>query len=95
MCIRDRFGVVALVSPNYMSYFPLRFEINVRASTILGFVGAGGIGYDLRNTISWGKGQNDDAAAIFALLFLTIVAVDQLSSYLRQNLTGHTLLLRE
>jgi len=28
-------------------------------------------------------------------LFLTIVAVDQLSSYLRQKLTGHTLLLRE
>ncbi|MBY8974725.1 phosphonate ABC transporter, permease protein PhnE [Rhodobacteraceae bacterium NNCM2] len=88
------FGVVTQVAPNYMSYFLLRFEINVRASAILGFVGAGGIGYDLRNTISWGMGQFDDAAAIFALLFFSIVMIDQLSSYLREKLTGHNLLLR-
>ncbi|MEM7177597.1 MAG: phosphonate ABC transporter, permease protein PhnE, partial [Pseudomonadota bacterium] len=88
------FGVITQVAPNYMSYFLLRFEINVRASAILGFVGAGGIGYDLRNTISWGQGQFDDAAAIFALLFFSIVLIDQLSSYLREKLTGHTLLLR-
>ena len=89
------FGVVTQVAPNYLSYFLLRFEINVRASAILGFVGAGGIGYDLRNTISWGQGQYDDATAIFILLFLTIVAVDQLSSWLRAKLTGHVLLLRD
>ncbi len=38
------FGIVPQVLPNFMSYFLLRFEINVRASTILGAVGAGGIG---------------------------------------------------
>jgi len=81
-------GVVPQVSPNYLSYGLLRFEINIRASAILGFVGAGGIGYDLKNAISWGKGKYDEAGAIFVLLFLTIVLFDQLSSYFRNKLTG-------
>ncbi|MGJ8546217.1 MAG: phosphonate ABC transporter, permease protein PhnE [Sulfitobacter sp.] len=80
-------GVIPQVAPNYLSYALLRFEINIRASAILGFVGAGGIGYDLRNTMSWGQGKFDEAAAIFALLFLTIVLVDQFSSYARNRLT--------
>lgn len=80
-------GVVPQVAPNYFSYALLRFEINIRASAILGFVGAGGIGYDLRNTMSWGAGKFDEAAAIFLLLFLTIVVVDQISSVLRDRLT--------
>ncbi|MCP4822915.1 MAG: phosphonate ABC transporter, permease protein PhnE [Shimia sp.] len=80
-------GVIPQVAPNYFSYALLRFEINIRASAILGFVGAGGIGYELRNAMSWGKGQYDDAMAIFLLLFLTIVAVDQLSSVVRERLT--------
>lgn len=82
------YGVVSQTAPNCLSYFLLRFEINVRASAILGFVGAGGIGYDLRNTISWGQGRYDDAAAIFILLFLAIVAVDYLSAWMRESLTG-------
>lgn len=81
-------GVIPQVAPNYLSYALLRFEINIRASAILGFVGAGGIGYDLRNTMSWGVGKYDEAAAIFILLFLTIVVVDQLSSILRHRLTN-------
>ena len=80
-------GVVPQVAPNYLSYALLRFEINIRASAILGFVGAGGIGYDLKNSMSWGKGRYDEAAAIFILLFLTIVVVDQISSYFRNKLT--------
>ncbi|WP_417675347.1 phosphonate ABC transporter, permease protein PhnE [Pseudodonghicola sp.] len=80
-------GVIPQVGPNYVSYALLRFEINIRASAILGFVGAGGIGYDLRNAMSWGQGRYDEAAAIFILLFLTIVLVDQLSGSFRDRLT--------
>ena len=80
-------GVVPQVAPNYLSYALLRFEINIRASAILGFVGAGGIGYDLKNSMSWGKGRYDEAAAIFILLFLTIGGGDQISSYYRNKLT--------
>ena len=82
------FGVVPQVAPNYLSYALLRFEINIRASAILGFVGAGGIGYELKNAMSWGQGKFDDAAAIFILLFLTIVVFDQVSSHYRNKLTG-------
>jgi len=81
-------GVVPQVAPNYFSYALLRFEINIRASAILGFVGSGGIGYELRNAISWGQGKYDETTAIFILLFLTIVIVDQLSGVIRHKLAG-------
>lgn len=80
-------GVVPQVAPNWLSYSLLRFEVNIRASAILGFVGAGGIGYELKNAISWGQGRYTEAAAIFLLLFITIVVVDQLSSHYRDLLT--------
>lgn len=83
-------GIIPQVIPNYLSYALLRFEINIRASAILGFVGSGGIGYELKNAMGWGKGKYDEAAAIFILLFLTIVLVDQLSSYIRNILVGES-----
>ena len=79
-----RYGVVPQVLPNYLSYGLLRFEINVRASAILGFVGAGGLGQQLKSQIDWRHG--DDVSAIIALLILTIIAIDQLSSHLRRRL---------
>lgn len=85
-------GVLPQVAPNYLSYGLLRFEINIRASAILGFVGAGGLGYELRNAMAWGPGRFDEAAAIFILLFSTIVFFDQISSRYRNRLTeGHAL----
>ncbi|WP_299989472.1 phosphonate ABC transporter, permease protein PhnE [uncultured Ruegeria sp.] len=79
-------GVLPQVAPNYISYALLRFEINIRASAILGFVGAGGLGYELRNAMAWGPGRFDEAGAIFILLFGTIVFFDQLSSRYRNRL---------
>jgi phosphonate transport system permease protein len=79
-------GVIPQVAPNYLSYALMRFEINIRASAILGFVGAGGIGYELRNAMTFGTGRFDIAAAIFILLFLTIVFFDQVSSHYRNRL---------
>lgn len=83
---RMRFGVLPQVLPNYCSYALLRFEINIRASAILGFVGAGGIGQEFRTAISWSNGAQ--ISALFMLLFLTIVLIDQLSSRIRRNLVG-------
>lgn len=80
------FGVIPQVAPNWLSYALLRFEINVRASAILGFVGAGGIGYDLKIAMQWGGGRYDEVVAIFLVLFLTIVAIDQISDRWRQKL---------
>lgn len=80
-------GVLPQVAPNYLSYALLRLEINVRASAILGFVGAGGIGAELRVAISWGAGRYDAAAAVFILLFAAIVIIDQVSSHFRNQLS--------
>lgn len=84
---RMKYAVLPQVLPNYFSYFMLRFEINVRASAILGFVGAGGIGTELRRTIGWGQGSGDETAALFLLLILSIFLIDQLSSWMRQSVT--------
>jgi phosphonate transport system permease protein len=80
-------GVLPQIAPNFLSYTLLRFEINIRASAILGFVGAGGLGFELRNAMAWGPGRFDEAAAIFLLLFGAIVFFDQLSSRYRHKLT--------
>ena len=83
---RSWFGMVPQVMPNFMSYFLLRLEINVRASTIIGAVGGGGIGELLR--LSIGQGHEAKTLAIVLLLLLTIIAVDQFSAWLRRRLVG-------
>lgn len=81
------FGLLPQVAPNWLSYGLLRFEINVRASAILGFVGQGGIGGDLKEAMQWGQGRYDIVMAVFLLLFLTIVVIDRVSDHLRHKLT--------
>ena len=79
-------GVMPQVAPNWLSYTLLRLEISVRASAILGFVGEGGIGHDLKLAMQWGQGRYDEVAAIFLLLFATIVVIDQISGALRNRI---------
>jgi phosphonate transport system permease protein len=84
---RVRFGVLTQVLPLFFSYTLLRVEINVRASTILGFVGAGGIGEALSAMIQWRHG--DQICAIIVLIVATITALDYLSSYVRNRFIGY------
>jgi phosphonate transport system permease protein len=83
---RVRFGTLPQVLPNFMSYTLLRLEINVRASTIIGAVGAVGIGQELKLSISRGFGAK--TLALVLLLFVTIFIVDQFSAWLRRRLVG-------
>lgn len=83
---RVRFGTLPQVLPNFASYTLLRLEINVRASTIIGAVGGGGIGEELKLSISRGFGAK--TLALVLLLFVTILAVDQFSAWLRRRLIG-------
>jgi phosphonate transport system permease protein len=80
------FAITPQVMPNFLSYFLLRFEINVRASTIIGAVGGGGIGELLRLSIS--QGHEAKTLAIVLLLLTTVIAVDQFSASLRRRLVG-------
>ncbi len=47
-----RYAVVPQVMSHFLSYLLYAFEINVRASTILGYIGAGGIGVFLQRSLS-------------------------------------------
>ncbi len=80
------FGIVPQVLPNFLSYTLLRLEINVRASTIIGAVGGGGIGEVLRLSIS--RGHEAKTLAIILLLFVTIITIDQFSAWLRKKIVG-------
>ena len=80
-----KFGLLPQVLPNLISYALLRFEINIRASTILGFVGAGGIGQELYLVINFN--YYEEVSAIILLIILTVISIDLLSGYLRKNIT--------
>lgn len=69
-----RFGVLPQVMPNFLSYTLLRFEINVRAASIIGFVGAGGIGQELMFVIR--QFVYTDISAIVLLLIITVACID-------------------
>lgn len=83
---RVRFAYLPQVLPNFVSYFLLRTEINVRASTIIGAVGGGGIGEVFR--LSIGRDHAAKTFAIIILLLVTIIAIDWVSGHLRRRLVG-------
>ncbi|WP_227286900.1 phosphonate ABC transporter, permease protein PhnE [Boseongicola sp. H5] len=80
------YGVVPQVTPNFVSYALLRFEVNVRASSIIGFVGAGGIGQELNRVISFYS--DDRVLAVLILVVLTVTIIDLLSERLRLGYIG-------
>jgi phosphonate transport system permease protein len=79
-----RFGVVPQVLSNFASYSLLRFEINVRGASIMGFVGAGGIGQDLIEAIR--KFYFTDVSAILLLIILAVMVIDYGTERLRHAL---------
>jgi len=80
------YGVVPQVIPNFTSYALLRFEINVRASSIIGFVGAGGIGQELNRVISFYS--DDRVLAVLILVVMTVTVIDLISERLRLGFIG-------
>ena len=81
-----RYGVVPQVLPVMLSFALYMFESNVRAATILGIVGAGGIGLLLADRIRthvW-----DQACVIIILILVTVYSIDFLSKKIRERLIG-------
>jgi len=79
-----RFGVLPQVLPLFLSYVLYRLETNIRAATVLGFVGAGGIGFYLQTYL-----RMIDYPAASTVLLVTVamvMVVDTLSSKLRERL---------
>ncbi|RYB07585.1 phosphonate ABC transporter, permease protein PhnE [Lichenibacterium ramalinae] len=79
-----RFGVLPQVLSSFASYTLLRFEINLRDATVMGFVGAGGIGEELLVAIR--RFYYSDVSAMLVLIVLTVVALDLMTERLRGRL---------
>lgn len=81
-----RFAVLPQVAPNFASYTLLRFEINVRGASVMGFVGAGGIGQELITAIR--QFYYTDVSAILLLIVLTVFAIDMATERVRHGFIG-------
>jgi phosphonate transport system permease protein len=81
-----RYAVIPQVLPNFASYGLLRFEVNVRGASVMGFVGAGGIGQDLLEAIR--KFYYSDVSAMLLLIILTVMIIDILTEKLRSRLVA-------
>ncbi|MGE5676223.1 MAG: phosphonate ABC transporter, permease protein PhnE [Mycobacterium leprae] len=79
-----RYGVLPQVLPQYISYTLYVLEVNVRASTVLGLVGAGGIGQLLMTDLNLGQIHN--VGAIVVVLLVAVLLVDFVSTKLRERL---------
>lgn len=78
-----RFGALPQVLSNFISYTLLRFEINVRGASVMGFVGAGGIGHELITSIR--KFQYSDISALLLIVIVTVMTIDFLTERLRHR----------
>jgi phosphonate transport system permease protein len=83
---RIRFGVLPQVLPMMLSNTLYMFEHNVRSASILGIVGAGGIGFLLADRLRAYELQ--EACLIIILIILAVYAIDWLSKVLRERLIG-------
>lgn len=81
-----RYGVLPQILPDLASYTLWRFELDVRSSAIIGFVGAGGIGEALFTSVR--LLYYEDVSALLILLVLTVALIDQLCARIRHRLIG-------
>jgi phosphonate transport system permease protein len=81
-----RFAVLPQVAAGFASYTLLRFEINVREASVMGFVGAGGIGTEL--VVAVRKFYYSDVSAILLMIVLTVFAIDIGTGWVRERLLG-------
>jgi len=78
-----RFAILPAALPDLLSYAMLRFEINLRSASVIGFVGAGGIGEELYKVISFN--YYEEISAIILLIILSVMVIDLTSERLRRR----------
>jgi phosphonate transport system permease protein len=79
-----RFGVIPQITPPFLAYTLLRWDINMRSATVVGFVAGGGIGFFVVETIRAG-GYQQYATALWAVA-VVIILVDLISARWRENI---------
>ena len=78
------YGIVPQVIPDFLSFTIYHWDINVRISTIIGYVGGGGIGYYLAQMIN--SSQNNKAGTAIWAIVIVVWTMDFLSSEIRKRL---------
>ncbi|WP_208592220.1 phosphonate ABC transporter, permease protein PhnE [Gracilibacillus suaedae] len=78
------YGIFPQVLPEFMSYAIYRFEIDVRASSVLGIVGAGGIGTLI--TFAYMNRNWEEVGMILLVIIITVTIIDQISGFIRKRL---------
>lgn len=81
---RARVAIVPQVLPGYASYVLYVFELNIRASVVLGAVGAGGVGQLIM--LYFNRADYPRLAAVVIVIFVAVIAIDLLSQALRRRL---------
>jgi phosphonate transport system permease protein len=82
----QRYALLPQVLPVYVSQALYFFESNTRSATVLGLVGAGGIGFELISR--WQVMRFDEVAYIILLILITVGLLDQISRMVRERLIG-------
>ncbi|WJL94917.1 phosphonate ABC transporter, permease protein PhnE [Microbacterium sp. ET2] len=80
-----QYGVLPQAAPLLVSYTLLLFEGNVRGATILGLVGAGGIGLEL--TTAMRMYDYGHLSAIVICIIVLVTVIDQISAFIRRRIT--------
>lgn len=79
-----RYGAMPQILPHFTSYSLYVLEINVRASIVLGFVGAGGIGQILKQQLNLFR--YDNVSTIIIMTFIAVTIIDVISTRIRERL---------
>ena len=78
------FAIIPQIIPSFVANNLYILDRNIRMATMLGIVGAGGIGYELQS--SFRMFEYPKVSAIIIIIFLTIFFIDNLSSYIRSKI---------
>lgn len=78
-------GVFPQILPTYLSHCLYSFEMNVRAASILGYVGAGGLGILIDERIGWR--DYNGLGTVLLTLFVAVLLIENLSQFLRSKLS--------
>ena len=76
---------VPQILPVYLSHSLYCFEMNIRASAILGYVGAGGLGITINERVGWR--DYNGLGMVLLTLFVVVVSIEFFSEYLREKLS--------
>lgn len=85
LALQMRYGIVPQAMPTIVAYWLYRFEINIRASAVLGLVGAGGIGAEIVARLSFRADWPKAGAALLATIAVVLL-VDAVSSSIRRRI---------